>query len=109
MNRLPTIWIQTDNTIVHTGILVLHRENLSTNKGVNVSDLLEFQCVGVQVQSGSVAMKEEWNNYINMAALLHNSSENGGLGTLRDKPFADMEGDIFSVEVLNHSSAGLVH
>ena len=44
-----------------------------------------------------------------MAALLHNSSENGGLGTLRDKPFADMEGDIFSVEVLNHSSAGLVH
>ena len=61
------------------------------------------------MQSGSVATMEEYDNYIKVAALLHNGSEIGGLGTLRDKPFANMEGDIFSVEVLNHSSAGLVH
>ena len=58
----------------------------------NVSDLLEFQCVGVEVQSSSVAMTEECNTYVKVAALLNNRSENAGLGYAKRQTFCEHGG-----------------
>ena len=82
--------------IVHTGVLVLHRENLSTSE-VNVTSLVDTKCfrltgISVEVQSSSVAMTEECNTYVKVAALLNNRSENAGLGYAKRQTFCEHGG-----------------